>query len=56
LTIQQPPVDALLVDLGLDDVATVQGELDTIKGLLESVDKILEDVDAGDVSGALDEV
>lgn len=37
-------------------MVTVQGELDTIKGLIESVDKILEDVDAGDVSGALDEV
>lgn len=56
LTFQQPPIDALLVDLGLDDVATVQGELDTIKGLIESVDTILEDVEAGDVSGALDEV
>lgn len=54
--LQQPPVDALLVELGLDDVVTVQGELDTIKGLLTSVDIILADVEAGDVSGALDEV
>ena len=46
----------MIVDLGLDDIVTVQGELDTVKSLLETVDDTLADLSTGDVSGAADEV
>jgi len=46
----------LIGDLGLDDIVTVQGELDTVKSLLQTVDDTLAAVSKGDVSGAADEV
>jgi hypothetical protein len=53
---QAPPLDALLGDLGLDDIVTVQGELDTVKSLLQAVDDSLAKLSTGDVSGAVDEL
>jgi hypothetical protein len=46
----------LIADLGLDDIVTVEGELDTVKGLLQTVDDTLAKVSTGDISGAADEV
>ena len=46
----------MIGDLGLDDIVTVQGELDTVKSLLETVDDTLAKASKGDVSGAADEV
>jgi hypothetical protein len=46
----------LVGDLGLDDIVTVQGELDTVKSLLTTVDDTLAKLSTGDVSGAADEV
>jgi hypothetical protein len=40
----------------LDDIVTVQGELDTVKSLLQAVDDSLAKLSSGDVSGGVDEL
>jgi hypothetical protein len=42
--------------LGLEDVASVEGELDTVKSVLETAESALGKVSKGDVQGAPEEV